>query len=114
MKPLWLMVMCTMISGGQAQMTVDDSISLQSYNHRMSLKMKKESQIKRLVRITPESLEKTVQRNCKEKAVSKRLLHKGQLLFYRVYTEKCVVDINVLDGAVISKKNHKYSKGKEK
>lgn len=114
MKPLWLMVMCTMISAGQAQMTVDDSIPLQSYNHRMSLKMKKESQMKRLVRVTPELLNKTVQRNCKEKAVSKRLLHKGQLLFYRVYTEKCVVDINALDGAVISMKNDNDSKGKVK
>ena len=108
------MVICTIISLGKIQVTVDDSIPLPSYNHRISLKMKKESQMKRLVRITPESLEKIAQNSCKEKPLSKRLLHKGQLLFYRVYTEKCVVDINAIDGAVISKKNHRYSKGKEK
>jgi hypothetical protein len=102
------MILPAVISVAETQITVDDSIPLQSYNHRLSLKMKKESQMKQLVNITPQALDTIVQNTCGEKLQTKRLTHRRQLLFYRVYTEKCVLDINALDGKIIEKECSTY------
>ncbi|GEM_PF-1739685 len=108
MKPLWFMMIFAVISVSKTQMMVDDSTPLQSYNHRLALKMKKESQMKRLVKITPGTLDTIVENTCGGKLLTKRLAHRRQLLFYRVYTEKCVVDINALDGEIIEKECKTY------
>ena len=56
-----------------------------------------------LANIKYEEAQELASTYCKEKVISHRLTHKGQLLFYRSYTKNCEVEINALDGALISK-----------
>ena len=103
MKILLYIVVFSVIGSANTQLMVDNSIQLHTYNHKLSLKLKKKKQLKRLANIKYEEAQKMAVAYCKEDVTSHRLTHKGQLLFYRSYTENCEVEINALDGALISK-----------
>jgi hypothetical protein len=91
------------MGSANTQLMVDSTIKLHTYNHKLSLKLKKQRQLRQLAKITDEEAQKMATTYCKEDIISHRLTHKGQLLFYRSYTENCEVEINALDGALISK-----------
>jgi hypothetical protein len=82
---------------------VDSTIQLHTYNHKFSLKLKKQRQLRQLAKITNEEARKMAALYCTEDVISHRLTHKGQLLFYRSYTKNCEIEINALDGIIISK-----------
>lgn len=105
MKALLLLIIFMTIIQASDQMMVDSATPLTSYNHRMSVSMKKKSELKRLAKIDKEQAQKIATASCKEPAQSLKLTHQGQLLYYRVYTEHYTVTINALDGSVISKKS---------
>jgi len=77
MKALLFTLLFTLISSANTQLKVDSMTPLHTYNHKPSAKLK----------------------NVK----SYKLTHKRQLLFYRIYTQNCKIEINALDGAIISK-----------
>jgi len=103
MKALLYVIVFSVIGSANTQLMVDNSIQLHTYNHKLSLKLKKKKQLKQLAKIKYEEAQKIAATYCKEDVISHRLTHKGQLLFYRSYTENCEVEINALDGALISK-----------
>ncbi len=100
-------VLCTIIlsvlSVGNEQVKVDSSTQLRSYNHRPSLVMEKETQLRKLAKISKKEVEKIANDICNEEVKSVSLTHKGQVLFYSVYTQSCKLEINALDAAIISK-----------
>jgi uncharacterized membrane protein YkoI len=91
------------MGSANTQLMVDSTIPLRTYNHKLSLKLKKQSQLRQLAKIKYEEARKIAASCCKEDVISHRLTHKGQLLFYRIYTENCEIEINALDGSIISK-----------
>jgi len=103
MKILLYTIVLSVLSVGTEQVKVDSSTQLRSYNHRPSLAMKKETQLKYLAKVSKEEVEKIAKDICNEKVKSMSLTHKGQLLFYRVDTQNCKLEINALDAAIISK-----------
>ncbi len=105
MKTFLLFIVFTMTIPASEQMMVDSATPLDGYNHRLSVVMKKKNLLKQLAKIDKLQAEKIATASCKEPARSLKLTHQGQLLYYRVSTGNCVVNINALDGSVISKKS---------
>ena len=103
MKALLYILVFSVIGSANTQLMVDSTIQLRTYNHKLSLKLKKKNQLRQLAHIKYEESQKMAALYCKEKVTSHRLTHKGQLLFYRSYTKNCEIEINALDGALISK-----------
>ena len=103
MKALLYIIVFSIMGSANTQLMVDSTKQLRTYNHKLSLKLKKQRQLRQLAKITKEEARKIATAYCKEDVISHRLRHKGQLLFYRSYTENCEIEINALDGAIISK-----------
>lgn len=96
------------------QMKVDNSIPLTIYNHRPSVQLQHKRKLQRLSKVKSDQVVEIALRVCHANKIhSKRLKHKGQLLFYRIVTEKCLVEINALDGDIISKEVY-HKKGFKK
>jgi len=104
MKALLLFSIFSIMVSANQQAMVDSSIRLKSYNHRLSIQIEKENLLKRLAKIDGEKAQKIAKDICKEPMSSLDLTHKGQLLFYRIHTQHCKVNINALDGSVVSEK----------
>ncbi len=103
MKALLYIIVFSVMGSANTQLMVDSTIPLRTYNYKLSLKLKKQKLLRQLAKIKYEEARKMAASHCKEKVTSHRLTHKGQLLFYRIYTENCEIEINALDGAIISK-----------
>jgi len=103
MKALLYIIVFSVIGSANTQLMVEGTIQLHTYNHKLSLKLKKQRQLRQLAKVTREEARKMAATYCNEDVISHRLTHKGQLLFYRSYTENCEIEINALDGSVISK-----------
>lgn len=103
MKALLYILVFSVMGSANTQQMVDSTIQLRTYNHKLSLKLKKQRQLRQLSNIKYEEAKQMAATYCKEDIISHRLTHKGQLLFYRSYTEHCEVEINALNGALISK-----------
>ncbi len=103
MKALLYIIVFSVIGSAGTQLMVDNTIPLHTYNHKPSIKLKKQGQLRQLAKIKYEKARKMAASYCKEDITSHRLTHKGQLLFYRSYTENCKIEINALDGSIISK-----------
>jgi len=103
MKALIYIIVFSVIGSANTQLMVDTTIPLHTYNHKLSLKLKKQRQLRQLTKIKYEEAKEIAALFCKENVRSQKLTHKGQLLFYQSYTDNCKVEINALDGALISK-----------
>lgn len=103
MKALLFTLLLSLISSANTQLKVDSMTKLHTYNHKPSIKLKKQREFRSLVKIKKNEAIKTAISLCNEDAKAHKLTHRGQLLFYRIYTQNCKVEINALDGAVISK-----------
>ena len=103
MKSLLYIIVFSVIGAANTQLMVDNTIPLHTYNHKLSLKLKKQRELRQLTKIKYEEAREMAALYCKENVISQKLTHKGQLLFYRSHTKNCKVEINALDGALISK-----------
>lgn len=103
MKTLLYIIVFSVMGAANTQLMVDSSIQLRTYNHKLALKLKKQRQLRQLAKISDKEAQTMAAAYCKEDLVSHRLTHKGQLLFYKSYTENCEIEINALDGSIISK-----------
>lgn len=104
MKALLYIIVFSITASANAQLMVEDTIQLRTYNHKLSLKLKKQRLLRQLAEVTSKEARKMAAAYCHGDVISHRLTHKGQLLFYRSSTKNCEIDINALDGSVISKK----------
>lgn len=76
---------------------------LRTYNHKPTIKLQKKRQLRSLARIKENEAREIALSHCVENVTSSKLKHRGQLLYYRIYTENCKIEINALDGAIVSK-----------
>lgn len=103
MKILATILLSSLISSANTQQMVDITTPLRTYNHKLSIKLQKQRKLRSLAKIKQKEALDIAIDLCKQKVTSYRLTHKGQLLFYRIYTKDCKVEINALDGAIITK-----------
>lgn len=103
MKALLFTILLSVLSSAASQLLVKNITPLDTYNHKPSMKLKKQREFRFLSKIKKKEAIQIAASLCKQNVVSHTLTHKKQLLFYRIYTEGCKVEINALSGDVISK-----------
>lgn len=103
MKTLVFILLLSFTSSASTQLMVDITTPLRTYNHKPYIKLKKQRKLISLANIKQKDALKVAALQCNQDIKSHQLAHKGQLLYYRVYTQDCKVKINALDGAIISK-----------
>lgn len=105
-----ILLFSTLCMADNTPILVDDSIKLQNYNQRPSIKLKHKQKLKRLAIVSKTEAKEIALKKCNEPVKHVRLAHRGQLLFYNISTKHCHIDINALDGSIISKGNNNDSK----
>ena len=111
----WTILFPIVVLANTEQLKVDSSISLRSYNHRPNVQLQYKQKLRRLSKVKPEEAKQIAVKICDtDELYSQKLKHRGQLLFYRIAMKQCTVEINALDGAVISKKKDYADSKKEK
>ena len=103
MKVLYFTLLLSLISYANTQRKVENTTLLRSYNHTPSAKFKKQRTLRSLAKIKRQEAYTLAVSLCDQNVLSSKLTHRGQLLFYRIYTDDYKVEINALDGAIISK-----------
>lgn len=103
MKKLVTILLFSLISSANTQLKVDSMTPLHIYNHKPSVKLAQQRKLKSLARINKKEAISIAVSICKEDVTINKLTHRGQLLFYRIYAKDCKIEINALDGAIISK-----------
>lgn len=87
----------------QDQRLVEGATPLKHYNHRSAVGMKKAARLRDAAELTSKQAETIATGICHAPVRKTGLHHRGQLLFYRVDTDKGRIEINALDGKVIKK-----------
>lgn len=103
MKALFFTLLFTLISSANTPVKVDRSTPLHTYNHKPSIKLKKHREFRALAKVKKQKAFDIALSVCNEPVRSYKLTHNRQLLFYRMYTQNCKLEINALDGSIISK-----------
>ena len=103
MKALLFTILFSLVSSASTQLKVDSISPLHTYNHKPSIKLKKQREFRSLANIKKTEAIEIAVTVCDQDVQSYKLTHKRQLLFYRIYTKSCKIEINALDGAIISK-----------
>ena len=111
----WAILFPIVVLANTEQLKIDSSTSLRIYNHRPNVQLQHQQKLRRLSRVKPEEAKQIAVEICDtDELYSQKLKHRGQLLFYRIAMKQCSVEINALDGAVISKKTDYSDSKKEK
>lgn len=103
MKALLFTILFSVIASANIQLKVSNMTPLRTYNHKPTVKLQKKRQLRSLAKIKENEAREIAVSLCVKNVTSSRLKHRGQLLYYRIYTENCKIEINALNGAIISK-----------
>ncbi len=103
MKALLYTIILSVIVSANPQPKVDSMTPLRGYNHKTIIKLQKKRQLRSLANIKRDEAKAIAATLCDQNVTSYKLTHRGQLLFYRIYADNCKVEINALNGAIISK-----------
>jgi uncharacterized membrane protein YkoI len=103
MKTLLFTILFSVIVSASTQQKVSGMTPLRTYNHKPTVKLQKKWQLQSLAKIKENEAQEIAASLCAQNVTSSKLKHRGQLLYYRIYTENCKIEINALDGAIVSK-----------
>ena len=106
MKALLFTILFSIIGSASTQLKVSNMTPLRTYNHKPTIKLQKKRQLQSLAKIKQNEAQDIAVSLCAQNVTSSKLKHRGQLLYYRIYTENCKIEINALDGAIVSKVLH--------
>lgn len=83
-----------------------EHMSLHTYNHRPSVKMKNKRRIYKLAKVNKSQAKQIVKEETKEEVEFMKLTHHKKYLIYKVSTKQYDLTINALDGTVIKKQKN--------
>ena len=101
---IWIIIFCVALLTNAAQIKVDNNIPLSTYNHAPIAQLYYHQKLRRLSKVTMNQAKEITRKECKEQIIkSQKITHRGQLLYYRITTQYCSIEINALDATVIKK-----------
>jgi uncharacterized membrane protein YkoI len=103
MKTLLLVLLLSLVGSANTQMKVESKTLLHTYSHKPSMKLKKQRELRALAKVTKDEAIQIASTLCHEDVTAQKLSNRGQLLYYRIFTTNCKVEVNALDGKIISK-----------
>lgn len=78
-------------------------MSIHTSNSRPSAQLQAKQEMHRIHKVDEKQLEQLVQKETGEEITSKKLTHRGEILYYDVYTANYRLEVNALDGAFLKK-----------
>lgn len=86
-----------------AEMTVQEHMSIDNGSSRPALQLQKQQEMHRIHKVDEKQLADLVQKETGEEITSKKLTHRGRILYYDVRTANYRLEVNALDGAFLKK-----------
>ena len=93
MKALLFTLLFSIIASASTQLKVSSMTPLHTYNHKLTIKLQKKRQLQSLARIKQTKAQEIALSLCAQNVTSSKLTHRGQLLYYRIYTKNCKIEI---------------------
>ena len=103
MKYLILLLAPLFLVASQERLTPIEHGSIHNYNKRPIVKMSKKNRMHKLHKVDEHAVATIVKAKTAEEVEDMKLLHSGSLLKYKIKTEHYLLEINALDGTIISK-----------
>ncbi len=101
---IWIIMFWIALVTNAEQIKVDNNIPLSTYNHAPIAQLHYHQKLRRLSKVTMAQAKKIARKECKEQTIkSQKITHRGQLLYYKITTQYCSIEINALDSTVIKK-----------
>lgn len=101
---IWIIIFSIVAAANAEQVKVDNDTPLSTYNHSPIAKFRYHQKLRRLSKIKMDQAKDIARKECNDQTIeSQKITHRGQLLYYKITTQHCNIEINALDGAVIKK-----------
>ena len=104
MKYLTLLLTPLFVFASEGTLTPTEHNSIHGYNNRPTVKIGKKQKMHRLHKVDEKEASQIAKENTKEEVKKLKLTHSGNILKYRVVTKSYVLEINALNGEILSKK----------
>jgi len=103
-KSVWIIIFSLVIVMNAEQIKVDNDTPLWFYNHSPIAKMNYHQKLRQLSKVKSNQAKEIARKECNDKTIkSLKITHKGQLLYYKIRTQYCHIEVNALDGSIIKK-----------
>ncbi|MDQ1340051.1 MAG: hypothetical protein QG567_1208 [Campylobacterota bacterium] len=83
--------------------TVQEHNSFHNTNSRPILQMDKKRKMHALHKIDEKEVAQLVKNETDEEIISNTLTHKGNTLFYNIYTKNYIIELDAIDGTILKK-----------
>ena len=103
MKYLILLLAPLFLFASQDRLSNSEHNSIHNYNNRPIVKMNKNQKMHRLHKVNEKEVAKITQDVTGEEFSDMKLLHSGNILKYYIKTKNYTLEVNALDGKIISK-----------
>jgi len=101
---IWIIIFSIAVVTSAEQIKVRNDTPLSTYNHSPIAKMNYHQKLRRLSKVKMDQAKEIARKECNNQTIeSQKITHRGQLLYYKITTQHCNIEINALDGAVIKK-----------
>jgi len=107
MKHILLAIVAAALLQAESQMmTRDEHSSIHNTNYRPSIKLQKKQNMHRIHRIDEKEAAVLIKSETGEEAITLKLVHRGQYLFYKANTKNYSIELNAIDATFIKKSKH--------
>ena len=100
MQKLLLILAVLGVSNAQ-ELTPSQASKLKNYNHSLSGKMRYKRLLQRTAVIKKDEAYEMAEKECDSEAYFSKLSVRSNRLFYTIYTDKCTIKIDALDGEIM-------------
>ena len=108
MKLFTLLLTPLFVYASQSSLTTSEHNSIHGYNHRPIVKMQKKRNMHKIHKVDEEMAKDIAKKETNEDVTKLKLFHRSKLLIYNIHTKSYTLEINALDGSIISKKKKNW------
>jgi uncharacterized membrane protein YkoI len=101
MKLLIILLSPLLVFASGETLSPSEHRSIHNYNNSPIVKMNKKRNMHKLHKVDEEMAKSIAKKETNEDVENMKLMHQGNILFYRVKTKNHLLKINALDGSII-------------
>lgn len=103
MKKIVLGLTTLLLSLSAQELTPEQWMQIQSYNHKSSLKLKQQHLLNQLAQVSEADAHTLAQNECGGDISRSKLMQHNRRLFYTIALDRCTLQIDALDGSIMRK-----------
>jgi len=101
---IWIILFSIVVVTNAKQIKVSNDTPLMFYNHSPIAKLNYRQKLRQISKVKMDQAKEIARKKCNDQTIeSQKITHRGQLLYYKITTQHCNIEINALDGAIIKK-----------